>query len=327
MKRGAWMLIVALGAGCTAAPPEGNFVPQNPNKSSENPAPERDPNANPEPPAPVLPPTLAPRSSSVYWDTTPVSGTGPAGGLVIINTEAEGPVTAPVDARGNWCRDVALKPEQVNKFSARAQSAQGELSDAVDFTISQHGVPPPADQPKPSYNAAKGSSVSYTSGYCTLGWPNWTGFCMAEGSADDIADGNKGTMASFRYDTAWPYGDPGPIWLKFPTSHHKVNKIIVRSNPDCALKKFKIWVADKATVGSPSAADPDWEEVVLPSGASGSGTDEVAFATKAMSHIAIEATDAACTSWGWEYVDLFEVEAWTESYQAPPAPEAEHCPR
>src|SRR5437588_749783 len=75
------------------------------------------------PPPPSF--TVSATPQRTYWMTVPISGTGPANGMVIVQSTAGGAQTAPIGPDHQFCTDVPLKANADNTITLRAQDSTG----------------------------------------------------------------------------------------------------------------------------------------------------------------------------------------------------------
>jgi hypothetical protein len=224
---------------------------------------------------------------------------------------------APISASGDFCVDLPLGTYSLNKISVRVADTNGTLSDAIERDITQNGMPPAQQDPRPSYDAAAGSGITIPA---FLGIPLYD---FEDGTAANMIDDDPSSQVTLSYN---PIRTSGYIWLGLATEREPVNTIHISSDPSCPLRAFDLFVAEADVPGAPSDSNGNWTRVSVTTFSSGTGEDEVAFPTRPVSQVALVPTIESCGSWLTSYQHkIKEIRAMTEAFVPPPDAVAPQC--
>jgi hypothetical protein len=251
----------------------------------------------------VDPPVLGPLSSTSYWRSIPLQGTGPHGGTVLIDTDAAGSVSAVVGSGGAFCTDVPLRQNSINHFTLRAQDVNGNLSDPIAAQIEQTGSPPPPNtMPGMSQNVAMGGAGS-------------SNLYVSHATPAAMIDGTEEYFGGWRW-----YWQSGWAWVQLSQRSNIIGARIAGTD-DCPLQGYSLLVSDSDSPGEPSAsawrvvADRDASDV----------TDEFMFDSQVAKHVALLFKDAGCGYTGTQSHQIAEIQVWSEPNQPPPPMQAPTC--
>lgn len=228
MVRATLILMFAFSFGCAAAPPESpdeeavdmaKKKPKNPDMAMGGPPDVR---------------VDTPPASSQY-DTVMITGAGPAGGTVIIDTPApEGTVPCGIPDDGHFCVDVPLAKNTNNSLKVRVQDNSQQESKSVSFSVMQA---PGQMNTSTSTNLALNQSMDSA----------W-GLSFDSGKTGDLNDGTDSNFV--KMSTWWWYQYDTYVWIKLaqPTA---VDRIRVVSDPTCPLAAYQVLLSEDASHGAP----------------------------------------------------------------------------
>jgi hypothetical protein len=101
-----------------------------------------------------------------------------------------------------------------------------------------------------------------------------------------------------------------------------IDRVVVRSTPDCVTQEFKVLVSDGDASSDPIAGSAPWVEVAHVRPDAAAPDKELAFDSTIATFIAVEFLSTDCEAWGgWASFgdhEIREIEAWTAPLATPP---------
>ena len=259
---------------------------------------------------PPPPPSFAVAATPqrTYWMTVPVSGTGPANGMVIIQSTAGGAQTAPIGPDHQFCTDVPLKANSDNTIMLRPQDSTGMLGAPVTVVVTQSGSPPPAPTGQPAANASLYNIVDHSG----------NSFCGLSGDSSLVDDGDPTTY----FGITPCYGHDAMVTVHFG-SEQIIEKAVLKFDSGALPESFDVYLSNSDVPAACADNTPDWQKVGHSDTAAAVNT--VPFAATNSQHICVIGHHSY--SWGILTVEqrFAEIEAWTQAFVAPPPPHAPTC--
>lgn len=177
-------------------------------------------------------------SASTYWNSIAVTGHGPANGTLVFTTPGGGQFTEDLGASGDFCVDVILMSDSVNKVKFEAIDLEGEYSDPVFIDVRQYGTPPdtrPGPDPAPGYtNIVAGADISHMS------------VSVEDGDVSAMVDGDTSGSVSIRNAAA----DADWLVIEF-NERLPIQQIHIETATDCPMERYAILLNDDPQSGAP----------------------------------------------------------------------------
>lgn len=302
-RRATLALLLLAAAACEATPPDdgttgGGKTDDGDEQTDAAPAPT---DAGP---APL---NLGPLPTTTYWPAVPLHGTGPKGGTVLVQSDAAGSLTAPIDGGGAFCLDVPLTRNATNTIHVTAIDATGEFSEELVREVRHQGAPPPPPPGEDSRNVARRGAVSWG--------------LDADDRMERVADGDWDTMVSLSNDL----GDDW-VWVEL-TERALIDKFVVVSADDCRMEHYWLMFSDVAVPGEPNGDNANW---TIGDVETDWTATQIRFESAVVArHVAVNFRSQDCDS-SWFGVGpgrhkLAELQAWNLPEAPPPPQQAPSC--
>lgn len=253
-----------------------------------------------------VPLTLDQVPTSTQWNSIPVSGTGPEGGTLIIDTDAVGEKAQTIDDSGNFCIDVPLDPGASNHIDFQAIDGDGARSEVVSIEVAQQGQPPePTPDPEPMRNILHGSTDLRTT------------VNIDAGQLAQLVDGNY----TDDVELSNAFWDDDYLWIQ-TKEIASVDHVRIKTTDDCPMTEYIVGESE-------DGSDPvNYYEIAHVTDGTSDYTaqppDNLAGIRAHWLLIWFKSGD--CGSWyGPGHHKLIEVEAWTDD-QGPGGPPADSTP-
>jgi len=248
--------------------------------------------------------------SNTNYFSVPVSGKGPASGSLLVETPARGAYSTTIAPDGCFCLDVPLTPEMTNTLKFKAMDTMARYTPEVKVDVAQSGTPPGMPTPGQPTSLARNSTVQAT----TLTLQSGTWSMVTDGSASTWVDAENSVFSD--------------DWVSFKLGQRgAVDMIRVRSQPDCPMKDYNIFISDAASPGpavsgggQPGYFVGDWAYLYHQTNGSGYDGYQLTPATTT-SYFGIQFLSTDCYGPVSNHF-ITEIEVWTP----PPAPDSPDAP-
>jgi len=265
-------------------------------------APDAMPDAGSMDPTLRLDPTL----QSTNYFSVPVSGKGPASGSLLVDTPARGSYSTTIGPDGCFCLDVPLTQEMKNSLKFKAMDAQARYSPEVTVDVSQSGTPPGMPAPGTPTALARNSTLQGTS------------LTLQTGSWPMLTDGNAGTWIDVENAL---FSDD---WLALKMGQRGlVDLIRLRSQSNCPMKEFNLFISDASNPGPAISGATDWKFVYHETNGDGDNAYQM-FTPTTATYLGIQFISTDCYGPQSDHL-LSEVDVWTPPPPPPNSPDAPSC--
>lgn len=294
------LLMALSAAACTVqAPDEQGVDPTGPDASVGG-----DPDDTTTPPEVRLH-VDQPVSSTNYF-TVPVSGQGPRGGSLLVNTPERGAYSTSIGADGCFCIDVPLTPNTPNTLTFKAMDEAANYSDEVSVSVNQAGSPPGQPAPGLPTNLSRGGTVYKTS------------MSLNGGSPSALTDGNPNTEVD--YEDSW--FDDNYLAVSF-SQRGNVDFLRIRTAANCVATEYNLLISDAVSPGKAVKGAADWKFVYHQTAGDGDDAYQMFTPTPAR-HVAIEFLSGDCYGPLSDHV-IREIDVHTPPPPPPNAPAVPSC--
>ena len=182
---------------------------------------------------------IDPLPERTIWPEHPLSGRGPSGGTVVVNSPAAGQQWASLGQSGHFCMDIPLSPGQRNVFTAWAIDAEGRQGDVITLDIA-HDAASTADAGTPLGEDPQLRNAALDSASLEV-----FGDLLESSEAEAMIDGHLSSSALI----SDPPAQIGWVALELPEAAI-VDHLMVYSSgdiagADCPLEHFKVYLSDE----------------------------------------------------------------------------------
>jgi hypothetical protein len=249
------------------------------------------------------------------FDSVPVTGKGPAGGTLYINT-SQGQTEKLLGPSGSFCLDLDLQANILNKVSFQAANQEGLYTQEVTLEILQR---PADDVTEPP--ATVGELVNIAERAPSF---NASNVSVESGSFDMAVDGNVNTYVQVKHTSAL-----GSDWLGFTLAERAgIDHIKIVGTPDCHPSDYAVYLSDMEAPKNPwetGAQYEDWELLEYVWDGEQEQTIIPPLGDPKARHLAISFLADSCGAFfGYSVHEIREIEVW--STEAAPKEEPEPTP-